>query len=160
MQQSMRNSHRGTTGYWPPTTNGAVKGGGELWPRSPLEGYSEQEMIQEAQIRQAYNRKRRHFKEMLSMASGGSPTVYTKDVMQAAKLAHIDLASQALDNSIFVCERDRAGTPRKVTWEPFYSSLEFPNLQVGGSLTKRSQRPSSGNPAEADASKVKMDAST
>ncbi|KAL3910253.1 MAG: hypothetical protein SGPRY_009126 [Prymnesium sp.] len=140
----MRNSHRGTTGYWPPTTNGAVKGGGELWPRSPLEGYSEQEMIQEAQIRQAYNRKRRHFKEMLSMASGGSPTVYTKDVMQAAKLAHIDLASQALDNSIFVCERDRAGTPRK----------------VGGSLTKRSQRPSSGNPAEADASKVKMDTST
>ena len=46
---------------------GSVRGGGRLYHASPVEGYSEAEMIAAARTRLRYNRQRAALKEMLSI---------------------------------------------------------------------------------------------
>ena len=138
LSQSMRNSHRGNAWY-PAAQNGAIRGGGALYHTysSPLQGYTEEEMVHEAQLRQAYNKKRRQFKQMLATASSGSSTVATKDLLLAAKIAQMDLPQELIKSSTFTAERDHLrGTPRKITWKPFYAAVEYPKLHGAGAFDK------------------------
>ena len=54
-------------------------------------GYSEEEMVAEAQLRIAHNKQRRRMKQLLSAASEDGTTVATKDLLLAAKLAKMEL---------------------------------------------------------------------
>lgn len=111
---------------------GRVKGGGRLYSEPPLAGYTEEEMVAEAQQRHAHNRQRRRLKQLLNAASEDGSTVATKDLLLAAKLAKLDLPEEMVADTPYAMGMDAIGVPTKISWKPFYSNLPPPALRGPG----------------------------
>ena len=88
---------------------GRVKGGGRLYSEPPLAGYTEEEMVAEAQQRHAHNRQRRRLKQLLNAASEDGSTVATKDLLLAAKLAKLDLPEEMVADTPYAMGMDAIG---------------------------------------------------
>ena len=88
---------------------GPVRGGGRLYSEPPLAGYTEEEMVAEAQQRHAHNRQRRRLKQLLSAASEDGSTVATKDLLLAAKLAKMDLPEEMVADTPYATGVDGVG---------------------------------------------------
>ena len=89
----------------PSTTSAQVRGGGRLYTQSPVDGYSEQEMIREAQLRIEHNRQRLRLKQLLSTASDGGPTVKMSDLLLACELAKMPLSPEKMMETPFAMVR-------------------------------------------------------
>ena len=131
----------------PSTTSAAVRGGGRLYTQSPIDGYSEAEMIREARLRIEHNKQRQKLKYLLSTASQGGPTVQTEDLLLACKLAKMNVDDKSIQGSGvgFSNGQNWSGhSPRAVTWKNFHQSLEYPRLHGRGAFGElpptRSQR--------------------
>jgi hypothetical protein len=111
---------------------GQVKGGGRLYHDGPLSGYTEEEMVAEAQQRLSHNRQRRRLKQLLGAASEDGSTVATKDLLLAAKLAKMELPEEMIADTPYATGIDRVGVPTKIAWKPFYSNLPPPALRGPG----------------------------
>ena len=59
----------------PTSTSAVVRGGGRLYAQSPISGYSEQEMIKEAQLRLEHNKQRLRLDMQAAMLSNASAVV-------------------------------------------------------------------------------------
>jgi hypothetical protein len=88
---------------------GPVRGGGRLYSEPPLAGYTEEEMVAEAQQRHAHNRQRRRLKQLLNAASEDGSTVATKDLLLAAKLAKMDLPEEMVADTPYAMGMDKVG---------------------------------------------------
>jgi Ca2+-binding EF-hand superfamily protein len=104
----------------------AVRAGGRLYVQSPIEGYTQAEMIYEARQRLAHNRQRQRLKNLLHTAADGGPLVNTRDLRLACQMAKMDAHSQ--DAERFGAKFDSCGTPRAVDWKGFHKSLPYPEL--------------------------------
>ena len=133
--RSLASSHRGGTAL---SACGTLKGGGGLYSAPPLHGYSEEDMVREAQLRNEYNRHRRQFKGMLSTASNGTSNVLMKDLCQAAKIAKMDLPDDLLKDRRFTAQLSpRAVQMNRIRWRPFVDAVDYPPLRgPGGFATK------------------------
>lgn len=118
----------------PSTTSAAVRGGGRLYALSPIDGYSEQEMIKEAQLRLQHNKQRVRLKQLLNTASDGGPAVKTQDLLLACKLAKMPMDTQKVFGTPFALDRDTHGSPKSVLWKGFHESIEYPKLHGHGGL--------------------------
>jgi len=116
--------------------NGPVKGGGRLFGVSPITGYTDEEMVAEAQKRQHENKERRRLKQLLNAASEDGATVATKDLLLAAKLAKMDLPEAMIADTPFATGYDGIGVPTKILYKPFYSSLPAPMLRGPGGFSQ------------------------
>ena len=80
----------------PTTSSAQVRGGGRLFIQSPLSGYTEAEMIREAQIRLEHNKQRQRLKAMLEPASNGGHMVKMNELLLACKLAKVPMDADRL----------------------------------------------------------------
>ena len=95
-------------------------------------------MVREAQLRQAYNKQRRQFKNMLATASSGSASVRMKDLQLAAKVSKMDIPDYLLATNTFsAVGRDRVGSASHVRWRPFFEAVEYPALRGAGGFDAR-----------------------
>ena len=124
--------------------HGSVRGGGRLYHASPVEGYSEAEMITAARQRLRYNRQRAALKSMLSIFDDhrtGIPGVMDKqqfDRTLKASLLKADSRTPLGQHTVsrtpplpehHIVSRDCAGRPIKVAWRDFVdSSLAYPTV--------------------------------
>jgi len=118
----------------PSTTSAVVRGGGRLYTQSPIDGYSEAEMIREARLRIEHNKQRQRLKQLLNTASEGGPTVHTQDLLLACKLAKMNVDETSVYSTPFAMGRDWKGSPKKVAWKDFHQSLEYPRLHGRGAF--------------------------
>ena len=115
-----------------------VRAGGRLYVQSPLQGMSENEMINEARIRLAHNKQRQRLKQLLATSANGGTVVQTKDLLLACRIAKLDVGTQnPLDADMFVkpeyvASRDCYGTPRAIAWKGFHKSIAYPELHPPG----------------------------
>jgi Ca2+-binding EF-hand superfamily protein len=106
--------------------------------QSPLQGMSENEMINEARIRLAHNKQRQRLKQLLATSANGGTVVQTKDLLLACRIAKLDVGTNnAADADMFVkpdyiASRDCYGTPRAVAWKGFHKSIAYPELHPPG----------------------------
>lgn len=91
------------------SSNAAVRGGGRLFDQSPLDGYTEAEMIQEAKIRLQHNKQRMQLKKLLSSAAQKGELVTADDLMIACQLAKMPIDQEHLR---------QMGSPSAVPWKP------------------------------------------
>ena len=112
----------------PSTTSAIVRGGGRLYSQSPLIGYSEAEMIREAQLRIEHNKSRQRLKHLLNTASQGGPTVQQQDLYLACQLAKMDMSLTGLT--------DPASSPRKreIPLTRIHKQLQYPPLRGRGAF--------------------------
>jgi hypothetical protein len=99
---------------------GQVRGGGRLYDKSPLQGYSEEEMVAEAKGRIKSNQQHRRLKQLLSAASEDGSTVATKDLLLAAKLAKMNVPEAMVADTPYATGVDGVGE-----W-PARSALHVP----------------------------------
>ena len=106
-----------------PSKNAAVRGGGRLFDQSPLDGYSEAEMIVEAKIRLQHNKQRQQLKRLLRAAAEGGQLVDAGDLKLACQLAKIPLPAtdEQLDGKV-------------VAWKGFHDALDYPSLHKHGAF--------------------------
>jgi len=140
-----------------------VRGGGRLYDKSPLQGYSEEEMVAEAKGRIKSNQQHRRLKQLLSAASEDGSTVATKDLLLAAKLAKMNVPEAMVADTPYATGVDGVGVPTKISWRPFYSNLPQPSLRGPGGFSteelptlrkNRVQAIAQGGPAEEEAAVV------
>ena len=105
-----------------------LRGGGRLYTHSPLEGYSEEEMIQEARLRMEHNKQRQRLKKLLNAASAGTAVVKTDDLMLACQLAKMPIDPNTVRNPSFQVDRG------EIAWKRFHQSIEYPNLKGAGAF--------------------------
>lgn len=111
----------------PSTTSAAVRGGGRLYMESPVDGYSEQEMIREAQLRIEHNKQRLRLKQLLSTAAEGGPTVKTQDLVLACQLAKMPVSPEKVLTTPFAAVR-LAPRARPFSGPSMRSRILFPRL--------------------------------
>ena len=85
----------------PSTTSAQVRGGGRLYTLSPIEGYSEAEMVREARLRIEHNKQRARLKHLLATASDGGPVVKTSELMLACEIAKLPLSPEKVASTPF-----------------------------------------------------------
>lgn len=119
-------------------TSATLRAGGRLYIQSPLEGMSENEMINEARMRIQHNKQRQQLKNLLHASANGKADLPTQDLMLACKIAKMDVGVEnAYEADRFVhpslvTKRDCYGTPRQVDWRGFHKSLPYPELHAPG----------------------------
>ena len=90
---------RGTARPVPPRVSAVggmgVRAGGRLYVESPVAGYTDAEMIEEARIRITHNKQRQALKRLLSTAADGGPLVSTKDLLLACQMAKLETPREA-----------------------------------------------------------------
>jgi len=129
------------------TQTGIIRAGGRLYAQSPVEGFTREEMLQEAKIRQEHNKQRSKLKQLLQAASGPGDTVSIEDLMLSAKIAKMALPEEILFKSPyakkFTQTRDSStGAPKDIRWKSFYHSIDYPKLTAEADrLSRRKLRP-------------------
>lgn len=115
-----------------------MRAGGRLYVQSPLQGMSENEMINEARMRLAHNKQRQQLKNLLHTSADGGSVVNTRDLLLACRIAKMDVgieneyqADQAVHPK-HITNRDCYGTPRQVNWKGFHKDLPYPLLHAPG----------------------------
>lgn len=109
-----------------------------MYVQSPLDGMSENEMINEARIRLAHNRQRQKLKQLLATSANGGPVVNTRDLLLACKLAKLDMGSDREEDTDrfvkpqHVAARDYMGSPRAIAWKGFHKSIAYPEIHAPG----------------------------
>lgn len=96
-----------------------LRGGGRLYTNSPLDGYSEAEMIAEAKLRMEHNKQRQRLKKLLHAASNGDSVVKTDDLLLACQLAKMPMDKAAVQNTPFAVVRVATQAPPSSKVLPF-----------------------------------------
>jgi len=128
--------------------SGIVRAGGRLFAQSPIAGFTKEEMLHEAKVRQEHNRQRSKLKQLLQASAGPGNTVSVEDLMLSAKIAKMSLPDALLFNSPYAnrytASRTENGNPKDIRWQSFHSSISYPKLSnEADRIMRRSLRPQS-----------------
>jgi len=131
--------------------SGIVRAGGRLFSQSPIAGFTKEEMMHEAKVRQEHNRQRAKLKQLLQASAGPGNTVSIEDLMLSAKIAKMSLPDELLFKSPYAnrytASRTENGDPKEVRWQSFHSSISYPKLSTEAERAhRRSLRPKSAAP--------------
>ena len=142
--------YTGTLGRSTSTT--IVRAGGRLYAESPVAGFTKEEMLREAKVRQEHNRQRSKLKQLLIAASGPGPaqTVSIDELLLSAKIAKMSLPEELLFKSPYAsrytASRDEGGAPKDIHWRSFYGAIDYPKLASEADRLSRRPRPQSASP--------------
>jgi calmodulin len=125
-----------------------VRAGGRLFAESPIAGFTKEEMLHEAKVRQEHNRQRAKLKQLLQATAGTGQTVSIDDLMLSAKIAKMSLPDELLFKSPYAnrytASRTEAGAPKDIRWRSFHNSIAYPKLTSEQErMTRRALRPQS-----------------
>ena len=128
--------------------SGIVRAGGRLFAQSPIAGFTKEEMLHEAKVRQEHNRQRSKLKQLLQASAGPGNTVSVEDLMLSAKIAKMSLPDALLFKSPYAnrytASRTENGDPKDIRWQSFHSSISYPKLSnEADRIMRRSLRPQS-----------------
>ena len=129
-----------------------MRAGGRLYAESPVAGFTKEEMLREAKVRQEHNRQRSKLKQLLIAASGPGPaqTVSIDELLLSAKIAKISLPEELLFKSPYAkrytASRDEGGAPKDIHWRSFYGAIDYPKLASEADRLSRRPRPQSASP--------------
>ena len=131
--------------------SGIVRAGGRLFAQSPIAGFTKEEMMHEAKVRQEHNRQRAKLKQLLQASAGPGKTMSIEDLMLSAKIAKMSLPDELLFKSPYAnrytASRTENGDPKEVRWQSFHSSISYPKLSTEAERAhRRSLRPKSAAP--------------
>ena len=136
-----------------------VRAGGRLFAESPIAGFTKEEMLHEAKVRQEHNRQRAKLKQLLQATAGTGQTVSIDDLMLSAKIAKMSLPDELLFKSPYAnrytASRGENGDPKEIRWQSFHSSISYPKLSTEAERAhRRSLRPKSAAPVVQQAAVV------
>jgi hypothetical protein len=136
--------------------SGIVRAGGRLFAHSPIAGFTKEEMLHEAKVRQEHNRQRSKLKQLLQASAGPGNTVSVEDLMLSAKIAKMSLPDALLFKSPYAnrytASRTENGDPKDIRWQSFHSSISYPKLSnEADRIMRRSLRPQSAAPVVQEA---------
>ena len=139
--------------------SGIVRAGGRLFAQSPIAGFTKEEMMHEAKVRQEHNRQRAKLKQLLQASAGPGNTVSIEDLMLSAKIAKMSLPDELLFKSPYAnrytASRTENGDPKEIRWQSFHSSISYPKLSTEAERAhRRSLRPKSAAPVVQQAAVV------